>query len=544
MRKPGDNLHKELGDLALEYFDAGVKEQCEQHLIEFLDFAWHVVDPATPLVHGYPMDAIAAHLEAVVHGHIKRLLITVFPGCSKSSLLSVFFPAWVWGPMNMPGIRFINASYSEHLTIRDNLKCRRVVTHDAYTELWGDRFHLEQPVQAYKFQNNHQGWKLATSVDGTLLGDRCDIFLIDDPNSPKVESEAVRHSTNLWFTETVPDRLNSMTEGKIIVIQQRLHLEDVAAKAIERDYTHLNIPMEYMPRMYVNGYDAENQIKTYFDDAARNVPEKDVFWRDWRVEDGELAWPERWPLKVVDQLKKETGLTNYSAKYQQMPVPRGGSIIKSDWWQLWREEEFPIFEFILATLDTAYTEDRKNDPSGMTVWGVTHDLRGNPRVMLIYAWTDYLEFHSLIDRVITTCTVDPHKGDGKRFPVDRLVIEGKASGLSVMQEIARLVGLASTLGIEKFDPGKYGDKTSRLHAVEHLFQNKMIWSLDKAYAQDVIDQLANFPYAGHDEYVDCTTMALAWLRACGFMPMRQEIDEEIADALAFKPRQKPLYFPY
>lgn len=527
--------------------DRNAKEQSERALIDFTDYCWPIVDPATPLVHGYTMDAIAAHLEAVAYGHIKRLLVTVFPGSSKSTLLSVMFPAWVWGPLNMPHMRFINASYGEHLTIRDNLRCRRVVTHDSYTALWGDRFHLEEPIQAYKFATNHQGWKLATSVGGIGLGERCDCWLIDDPNSPKVESEIVRRSTNMWFTEVVPDRLNSMTESRIIVIQQRMHLEDVAGTALAKDlgYVHLNIPMEYEPRLYVNAYKPDSdEIETFFDEDAKACLEEDVFWRDWRSSDGELAWPERWPQKVVNELKSVHGPTAYSAKYQQRPVPRGGAIIKSEYWQLWKETHFPGFEYLIASCDTAYTEDEKNDPSAMTVWGLTHDTYGNPRIMLVWAWTEHLEFHALVEKIIHTCTVGEPKG--ARFPVHKLLIENKASGLSVTQEIDRQVRGAGQFTVDAVDTKKWGDKIGRLNSIQFMFASKMIWAPDRTYAQAVIDQLADFPYAGHDDYVDCASMVLHWLRDCGYTPTAREAqdDYDLLYAYPNKSSNKPLYFPY
>lgn len=547
MVRKHDDLKKIFGSAASALLDLDTKARCEESLIEFTDYAWPIIDPATKLMHNYTMDAIAAHLEATIHGHIKRLLITVFPGSSKSTLLSIMLPAFVWGPLNMPWMRFISASYSEHISWRDNLRCRQIITNDRYTQFWGDRFTITQPDTATKFQNDKTGWKLATSVGGVGLGERADCWLIDDPNSPKLESEIVRVGTNRWFTEVVPDRLNSMTESKIIVIQQRLHLEDVAGTAIAKDmgYVHLNIPMEYMPRRYVNGYVADtNEIRTFFDEDALDVPEENVFWRDWRVEDGELAWPERFPRKVVDQLKKDKGPTAYSAMYQQMPVPRGGSIIKSEWWQVWKDNQFPAFSFLLATLDTAYTKDKANDPSAMTIWGLCQDVLGNPRIMLVYAWTEHMEFHDLVERVIATCTVDRRDTPYMRFPVDKLVIEHKASGKSVAQEIERLVGFSGKFGIEGFNPDRLGDKTARIQSVEYLFAQRIIWAPDRAYAQDVIDQLANYPYSEHDEYVDCTSMALRWFRDCGFMPMREETDEAARNEIAFKPKMKPLYFPY
>src|SRR5713226_7640010 len=95
----------------------GTKQACEESLIELTAYLWDVADPGEPLVGGWAMDAIADHLEATFYDHIKRLLITVPPGFSKSSLTNVFFPLGVW--LRTPHARFIGASYESGIPERD-----------------------------------------------------------------------------------------------------------------------------------------------------------------------------------------------------------------------------------------------------------------------------------------------------------------------------------------------------------------------------------------------------------------------------------------
>src|SRR6266478_3362800 len=114
----------------------------EKSLIEFMDYMWEVCEPAIPFIRGWAIEAIAEHLEAVTRGEIRRLLINVPPGFSKSLLTDVFWPAWEWGPQNHPSYRYICASYASHLTERDNMRCRNVVMNDRYQRLWGNRFKI------------------------------------------------------------------------------------------------------------------------------------------------------------------------------------------------------------------------------------------------------------------------------------------------------------------------------------------------------------------------------------------------------------------
>jgi predicted phage terminase large subunit-like protein len=509
------------------------RERAEERLIDFAEYVWPVVEPAIPFIKGWAIEAICEHLEAVTHGHIKRLLINVPLGFTKSLMTDVFWPAWEWGPRNKPWLRYVCASYSNHLTERDNMRCRNVVLSDRYRRNWGNRFAISnEQFTKVKFANNKTGWKLATSVGGIGVGERGDRFVIDDANNTmQMESEAIRDNTNMWFTEVVPDRLNNPRESAIIVIQQRLHEDDVSGVAISRGmgYTHLMIPMEHDPARHcvtVLGLDAQGQQKV---------------WEDPRTEDGELAWPERFPLDVVDQLRRDKGPYAWAGQYQQSPEPRGGSIIKRDYWQLWEQQKYPPFEFIVASLDSAYTAKEENDPSALTVWGMFRDEFDNPKVMLIWAWQDRLEFHELVQFVTDVCSIDPHPKLHPRFPVDKLLIENKANGLSIGQEMYRLFGMNGKFGIEFTNPKNHGDKVARVQSVQHLFTSGMVFAPDRAFADEVIDQCAKFPKGSKDDLVDTTSQALRWLRDMNFMPKREERQLDLDNEVQYRRPQEPIY---
>ena len=564
--------------------DLARREACEQSLMALTDYVWDILDPGEPLVTGWAMDAIAAHLEAVYLDHIRRLLVTVPPGFSKSTLVNVVFPLWVW--IKEPYRRFIKASYEEGIPERDNDKCRNIIGHEKFSRFWGDKFKLVHPNTKGRFENDQTGWMMATSVGAKLIGHRGNYVLIDDPNDPSVENQsgAKRITAVRWFRETVPTRLNNMAFDKIIVIQQRLHMEDVAGTALSlehENYVHLNIPMEYEPRIYINGYQADpdepdrENITTLFDQDAVKLLTDDpdaMFWSDPRTEPGELAWPERFPAREIKKLKKTLGRTMWEAQMQQRPVPRGGNIIKTEDWITWEKDNFPKIDFLLACLDTAYTEKTQNDPSALVIWGLWHDEWGNPKLMLIYAWTDWLELNKLVRRVLHTCTrpaasateIGPLVGlKGEtlkldiasdyvecaglpRFPVDTLLIEGKAAGISVQQEISRLIsqGHSRHINVDMMPPEWLReDKISRLVSVSHMFgkETGIIYAPNKAYADAVIDQCGSFPSAAHDDLVDCTSMGLRWFRDRGFTPTREEVFmDEMAVRTQFQ-SPPPLY---
>ena len=529
------------------------RETYETSLLDFADYVWPVVEPAIPFVKGWVIEAIADHLEAVEAGDIRRLLINVPPGFTKSLLTDVFFPAWLWGPRNRPHMRFLCAAYSEHLTVRDNMRCRSIIISDRYQRLWSSRFKVStDQFTKIKFANDKTGWKLATSVGGIGTGERADIVIVDDPNNPmEMESEPVRNTTKMWFTEVLPDRLNNQETSAIIVIQQRTHDDDVSGIAISREmgYEHLMIPMEH--------------------DSSRHCITS-IGWEDPRVDDGELAWPERFPQYVVKELERDKGPYAYASQYQQSPAPRGGGILKEAYWQLWDKQDsngkeyFPPFQFVLASLDTAYTEKQENDASALTIWGVFRERPvidvgpealwqprdtptivrnnlGNPKIMLIYAWQGRYEFHELIQKVIETCIPGQIPGGGPSFPVDKLLIEAKASGLSVGQELHRMFRSTGKIGIDLINPTAYGDKVARVHAIEHLLADGMVYAPDRAFADMVIDQCSRFPRGSRDDLVDTVSMALRYLRDSGFALKNSEYAIEDEPSLSYSQNNVALY---
>jgi predicted phage terminase large subunit-like protein len=258
-----------------------------------------------------------------------------------------------------------------------------------------------------------------------------------------------------------------------------------------------------------------------------------------------------------------------SGQYQQMPAPRGGSILKNEFWQLWRDPVYPTFEYIVASLDTAMTAKDENDASALTVWGVFREdaimtdvgtnalwmprdgqalrgVEGNPKVMLLWAWEERLQLNELIEKVINTCVPGANPVPHPRFPVDRLLIEGKANGLSVAHELSRVFRGSGKLGIEVIDPKRYGDKWARAQSVQHLFADGMVYAPDKSWADKVIQQCAIFPRGSHDDLVDSTTQAIRYLRETGFAMKSSEYAVETEDSLMYRGQSssKPLYGGY
>lgn len=496
----------------------------EQSLHAFLKAAWKYIDPS-PFVDDWHLAAIAEHLEAVCYGDIRGLIVNQPPRTSKSSLL-VAFDAWVWAQPEIsdtsgPGVQFLHTSYAQTLSIRDSVKTRRLIESPWYQRLWGDRVKVTSDQNTkIRFDNTAGGYRIATSVGGTLTGEGGGVIVIDDPhNAMEAESETVRQSTVDWFDNALSTRLNNPQTGAMILVMQRLHEDDLTGHILSshgaQDWVHLMLPMRYERER-----------------AAILYPNA-IGWSDPRTEEGELLTPARYDEASVRRLERQLGPYGAAGQLQQRPEPKGGGILKRDYWVPWERATYPVFEYVLASIDTAYTEDEENDPSAMTVWGLFKDDHDVMRVMLVNAWAEKLELHDLVTKIAATA---------KRFGVNHMIIENKAAGISTAQEIRRIYHYEDW-GVQLVDP-KATDKVARAYSVQPMMADGNVYApLDFSWADMVVTQCASFPKAKHDDLVDTVTAALTFLRATGMIKRAEERTSELSESLTFKGNagEKPLY---
>jgi predicted phage terminase large subunit-like protein len=288
-------------------------ERARRRLRLFIEQAWPVVEPASPFVAGWHIDAIADHLEAVTAGEIRALVINMPPRHMKSLTVSVFWPVWEWA--TNPERRWLFASYALSLSIRDSLKCRRLIESPWFQERWADRFQLtsDQNVKA-RFDNNHTGYRIATSVGGAATGEGGDRIVVDDPhNVQEAESEAVRSATLTWWDEVMSTRLNDPKTGAKVIVMQRCHERDLSGHVLEQGgYQHLCLPAEF--------------------DGRRTVTS--IGWSDPRRQQGELLWPARYGRPELDALKRALGSYGTAGQLEQRPAPRGGGLFQRQWFPI------------------------------------------------------------------------------------------------------------------------------------------------------------------------------------------------------------------
>lgn len=513
-------------------------DRLENRFIDFFSAAWSEIDPA-PLQLNWHHEAIAEHLEAVAYGQIRKLLINVPPRHTKTLLASVAFPAWLWArqpdpdfPLLGPQAKFLCLSYSDQLAMDNATLARRLITSEWYQKRWGNRVKIASDQDAKnKFDTVQGGSRISASFGGTITGRGGDVKIYDDPHKvDEAESETIRDGVLRTYDGTLKSRITDPHISAEIIIMQRLHENDLAGHLLDTDpeFVHLNLPAEY--------------------DSIRHCVTS-IGWNDPRTEDGELLWPDRFGPDELAPFKRNP--YEWSGQWQQLPVPRGGGIIKSDWWQIWdsveaakyglewsdekgKLKEFPAFDFVIASLDGAYGKKQENDYSALTIWGSFTDLNKNRRWMLAFAWQAKLEFHDLVERVAKDC---------KRYKVSRLLIEGKATGQSVEQEMRRAYA-RENFSVQLVNPTL--DKIARAHSIVYLFTDKMIWAPDPDiidWSALVINECASFPKGTHDDLVDSVTQTLGWLRMAGLAERRDEREAELLDIMTYRKKQPEGIYP-
>lgn len=539
------------------------RKRCEEDFGFFVKLAWPVLEPAQPLMWGRAMDFVCDHLEALDNRDITRLIVNIPPGFSKSTLFGVMFPAWIF--TKEPTAKILSVAHNLDLALRDSVRCRRLIQSEWYQDMWPHvKLAGDQNAKA-KFEIEGYGGFRQALAAGAITGVRADHVIIDDPlSATDAMSEAVRNSMKDWLLEAVPTRLNNPggeNPSTISLVMQRLHEEDSTGVLLEKNlgYVHVCLPMEYDPGRH----------------CITPIGE------DWRTEEGDLLFPDRFPREVVDRDKAAMGPWATASQFQQSPSPRGGGLIRRDQFILYDDEcakeqgkpdasKYPDLDIIVASIDTAYTTKQENDASAITVWGIWQkggasarsiissytdnsnifDMNGKriqmvddrdtiPCAMLMYAKEMRVPLHGdEVFRMEGESTEDfrrraqakwglcEHITDiCKRFNVDVILIEAKASGISVAQEIKRLNKLASWT-VKLVNPGNQ-DKVARVYSVQPIFSNNQVYAPDKDWSDKVISQCEVFPKGRSDDLVDTVSQALRYLRDNGFLSRADEVGAKI-----------------
>jgi hypothetical protein len=309
------------------------------------------LNPGTTFLANWHLEALCYHLELLRRGQIRRLIVNQPPRSLKSLICSVAFPAFILGHDSTR--RVIGVSYGSELAGKFSSDCRTILQSGWYRGAFpGARISRAKNTEAEVTTTRH-GYRLATSVGGTLTGRGGNLIIIDDPIKPTdAYSDSKRHGVNEWYSNTLLSRIDDQCTGAIVVVMQRFHPDDLTGKLLSGsdNWTVLSFPAI-----------AEQEEKILIGEN-----------RYHHREIGDVLHPERVPMSALNDIRAQVGTEVFAAQYQQNPVAPGGNMIKRDWVR--RYDDLPArtsATYVLQSYDCASKPGEQNSWSVCTTWHVS-----------------------------------------------------------------------------------------------------------------------------------------------------------------------------
>lgn len=451
-----------------------VDEVLRRDLGAFIHRTMQTVCGGQPYLHNWHIEAIAYQLGQVAVGKVRRLIITLPPRYLKSTCASVGFPAWLLG--RDPTAKIVCVSYGEDLTSKLALDCRTVMQSPWYRRAFPAPVISREKNRELDFVTTAGGGRYSTTVGGPLTGRGGDIIIVDDPLKPvDAMSEAKRGAVNEWFDRTLYSRLNDKRSGAIVVVGQRLHVEDLTGHLLAKDqgWKHLSLPA----------------IAEIDEDIPIGPAE---FYARRR---GEVLHEEREPRPILEELRRSLGSFNFSAQYQQCPVPLEGELIKWAWFQYY--QELPARaggDTVVQSWDTANKATELSDYSVCTTW-FSHD----GHYYLLDVLRKKLLYPDLRRQVIE---------HAKTFGAATVLIEDKGSGTSLLQDLSYR-SMPQVRGVVGITPVQ--EKVTRMSAQSVMIEAGRVYLPERApWLDEFRAELLQFPAGRYDDQVDSLSQFLGW----------------------------------
>ena len=433
---------------------------------------------------------LANMLMAIEAGDKDRICVNIPPRHGKSQLVSIFFPAWFLG--RNPNKKVMMVSHTTDLAVDFGRKVRNLISIDEYKTIFPTVRLAIDSKSAGRWNTNTGGEYYACGVGSALAGRGADLLLVDDPHS---EQDVINGNFSTfekayeWYTFGARTRL--MPGGRVAIIQTRWHMDDLTGRVIK------DMQNDRADQFEVIEFPAILEIE----DADGEITEKPL-------------WPEFFDLEALLRTKASMPTFQWNAQYQQHPTAEEAAIVKREWWNLWMSEDAPSCEYIIMSLDSAAEKHNRADYTALTTWGVfMNDEEGAYNVILLNSIKKRLEFHELKDLAMQ---------EYADWEPDSFIVEKKSSGVALYQEMRRM-----GLPIQEYTPHRgTGDKLARLNSVSDIVSSGLCWVPQTRWAEEVVEEIAGFPFMSHDDLVDSTVMALMRFRQGGFIRLPTDEPEE------------------
>jgi predicted phage terminase large subunit-like protein len=438
-------------------------------------------NPGTPFSPNWHVDLMAAQLDRARVGQNPRLILNVPPRSLKSHAASIAFPAFVLG--HDPSAQIIGVSYSAELAHRFARETRELMQCEWYRRVFPNTRLSTKRLAAHDFETTAGGFRLATSVGGTLVGRGADIIIIDDPLKPdEAASEVSRKAVNDWLDNSLLSRLNDKARGVIVIAMQRLHQKDLVGHVLAQGtWWHICLPAI---AQHDEQWVIESPLGTY--EHHRRA--------------GEALHPAREDLESLRRTQAQVGDYIFAGQYLQAPIPPGGGMVKEAWFGTFDPDDPPKFQRIIQSWDSANKVSEISDYSVCTTWG-----EANGKLYLLDVFRARLEYPELRAEALRLI---------KLYDPAIVLVEDRASGTQLAQELRR----AEQWCVVPITPE--GEKAMRMAGqTAFIADRRLLLPARAPWKEAYIAELVTFPYAEHDDQVDSTSQALSWFQKEGDEPM-------------------------
>ena len=435
---------------------------------------------------------LADMLMAIEKGDKDRICVNIPPRHGKSQLVSIFFPAWFLG--RNPDKKVMMVSHTTDLAVDFGRKVRNLIATDQYKSVFPTTSLAQDSKSAGRWNTNVGGEYYACGIGSALAGRGADLLLVDDPHS---EQDVINGNFEVfekayeWFTFGARTRL--MPGGRVAIIQTRWHMDDLTGR-VTNDMSKNARADQYE----VVEFPAILEVKNKKTDRYVEKP----------------LWPEFFDLEALLRTKASMPTFQWNAQYQQQPTAEEASIIKREWWNLWEQDSPPSCEYIIMSLDAAAETHNRADYTALTTWGVFFNEEVNAyNIILLNSIKKRMEFPELKQLAME---------EYDEWDPDAFIVEKKSAGTALYQEMRRM-----GLPVSEYTPHRgSGDKLARLNSVADIVASELVWVPPTRWAEEVIEEIAGFPFMSHDDLVDSTVMALMRFRQGGFIRLPTDEPEE------------------